>query len=170
LDLRTTESGFSDCKQLSWDSDDRTSQQVGLRRLLGSSRNYQYQVTLMRDDGTIEQQPWAETAQRTIVIGATKPVRVISTEVVVLGGGPAGRGSLAIELALSAGENRVRQLLEGEADEVRLALVADENSPPAQLIAREFLKSGRVVQTQWAPVEPMHVLGLSIPTGVVDAP
>jgi hypothetical protein len=170
LDVRTTESDFADHKQLSWDGDDRMSRPVGLRRLPGSSRHYQYQVTFMRDDGTIEQQPWLETEQRTIVIGATKPVRVISTEVVVLGGGPAGRGSLAIELALSSGENRVRQLLEREADAVRLVLVIDENSPPAQLTAREFLQSGQVVHTHWAPVEPMHVLGLSAPTGAVDAP
>ena len=160
-DVRTMDSGFVDHKQVSWDGDDRTLRQGGLRRLPGSSRTYQYQVTLVRDDGSIEQQPWAETTQPTIVIGATKPVQVIRTEVVVLGGGPVGRGSLAIELALSAGEDRVRQVLEGEADDARLVLVADENAPPAQLTAREFLPSGRVVETQWTPVETMHVLGLS---------
>ena len=161
LDLRTTDSGFVDHKQLSWDGDDRMLRQTGLRRLPDSSSTYQYQVTLVRDDGAIEQQPWVETAQPTIVIGATKPVQVITTEVVVLGGGPVGRGSLAIELALSAGDDRVRHVLEGEADDARLALVTDENAPPAQLTAREFLSSGHVVETQWTPVETMHVLGLS---------
>jgi hypothetical protein len=161
LDLRIGGNGFGDEKHLAWNEDDRTAQQVGLRRLHDSPRRYQYRVDLIHEDGTFEEQPWVETEQRSIVIGAHKPVQVYWTEIVVLGGGPAGRDSLAIELVLESGANRIRELLEGEIDTARLVLVAEQNDPPPILTAREFLKSGQVIETHWAELERLHVLGLS---------
>jgi len=168
LDLQIENDALNDTKQLSWDDADRSAKDVALRRLSGSPRTYRYRVTLMHEDGTIDEQPWLQTGQRTIVIGATKPARVIAADVVVLGGGPAGRGSLGIELTLAAGADRTVQLLEGDVDQARLILVTDQNAPEAELAAREFLKSGRILQTVWAPVDAINILGLGAPAEMLN--
>ena len=163
LDLHLGNDALNDTRQLSWDDTDRAAKDVALRRLPGSPSSYRYRVILMHEDGTIDEQPWLQTGQRTIVIGATKPVRVIATDVVILGGGPAGRDSLGIELTLAAGSDRTVQLVEGDADQARLILVTDQNAPEAQLTAREFLKSGQILQTVWAHVDALNILGLGAP-------
>lgn len=146
--------------QLNWDGDDRSSRTAALRRLPETSRRYRYRVLLMHEDGTLDEQPWVETEKGTIVIGAEKPVKVYATEAVALGGGPAERGSFAIEFVLQSGPDRTSALLEGEAANARLVLVTAENASEPRLHAREFLNSGQVVETHWETLEPLHVLGL----------
>jgi hypothetical protein len=160
LELQLGDGSFSNEKHLNWNEEDRNAQRIALRRLAGGPRRYRYRVELLHQDGTLEQKPWAETDQRTIVIGADGPVQVFSTEVVALGGGPAGRGSLGISWILQSGAKQVTQLLEGETDSARLVLVAAPGDPPPELIAREFLKSGQVIETRWTKLEPLHVLDL----------
>jgi hypothetical protein len=87
-----------------------------LRRLVGSPREFAYRVRFIRDDGTIEEKPWASSDRSTLVIGAEGTTEVRTVEMVLLGGGPASRGSMAVELALESGEHRTQDLLEGERD------------------------------------------------------
>ena len=47
-----------------------------------------------------------------------------------------------------------------ETESARLVLVADQNDPSPTLTAREFLKSGQVIETHWTELEPLHVLDL----------
>jgi len=163
VDVRTEHDGFIHSKSLSWDEPDIAPRRAGLRRLAGSRRSYSFRSTLIHSDGTLDETTWTETDKLTLVIPPGDPVEVHSVEVVVLGGGPAGRGSLAIELSLAAGEHRVRQVLEGDRDQVDLVLVVPESSPEPVLTSREFLSSGAVHETRWETPGALIVLPPAAP-------
>lgn len=160
VELRTQHDSFVHSKTESWDAPDRAPRRVGLRRLAGSAREYAYRVQSIREDGAIDEKPWASSDRSTLVIGAQGAAEVRTAEVVLLGGGPAGRGSIAVELVLEAGEHRTRDVLEGARDSATLALVMPEGAPAPVLIAREFLMSGEVRETRWTNPEALVVLPL----------
>lgn len=160
VELRTRHEAFVHAKTEAWDAPDRAPRRVGLRRLAGSPREYAYRVQLIREDGTVAETPWTPSDHSTLIVGIEGATEVRTTEVVLLGGGPASRGSLAVELTLEAGEHRTRELLEGARDSATLALGVPEGSPAAVLIAREFLDSGEVRETRWTDPEALVVLPL----------
>ena len=160
VELRTQHGSFVHAKTESWDAPDRAPRRVGLRRLAGSPREYAYRVQSIREDGTVEEKPWTRSERSTLIVGIEGPTDVRTTEVVLLGGGPEHRGSLAVELILEAGAHRTQDLLEGERDSATLALVIPEGSLVPMLIAREFLMSGEVRETRWDDPESLVVLPL----------
>jgi hypothetical protein len=85
-------------------------------------------------------------------------VVVFTAAVVLLGGGPAARGSLGVEFVLQAGDERTTDVLEGDRDSATLVLVAREDAVQPVLTAREFLNSGEVRETRWTHPEALTVL------------
>jgi hypothetical protein len=158
VELRTEHESFVHAKTESWDVPDRAPRRVGLRRLQGSARQFAYRVQLIREDGTVDDEPWRVSDRSTLVIGAEGPVDVRTTEVVLLGGGPSGRGSVAVELVLAAAEHSARALLEGARDSATLALAVPAGAPAPVLIVRDFLNTGDVRETRWEDPEPLMVL------------
>jgi hypothetical protein len=136
-------------KTVSWDAPDRTPTYVGLRRLAGSPRRYGYRIQLVREDGTIDQKPWVESDATTLIVPSSAGLSVRTAEVVFLGGGPAGRGSFAIELALESGTDRVTEVIEGDRDTATLVLVLSAHGPPPVLTMRERMNSGDVRDARW---------------------
>ena len=159
-ELKTEFEGFRHSRTIAWDETDRAPRRVALRRLTGSPRVYQYRIQVIRSDGTIDEQPWRESDAPTLVAGPapSEPVSVRTAEVVLLGGGPARRGSFAVELALEAGPHRVAEVLEGERDSATLVLVAPRGAPVPTLTAREFLDTGGVRETVWPDPSPLIVI------------
>jgi hypothetical protein len=136
-------------KTVSWDAPDRTPKYVGLRRLAGGPRRYGYRIQFIREDGTIDQKPWVESDATTLIVPSSVGLAVRTAEVILLGGGPADRGSFAIELALESGADRVTDLVEGERDAATLVLVLAAHGPPPVLTMREHMNSGEVLDTRW---------------------
>ena len=157
-ELKTADAGFVHGKTVSWDAPDRTPRHVGLRRLNGSPRRYSHRTQLVREDGRIEQSAWKDSTSDTLVVGADGPVKVWSVEVVLLGGGPAARGSLGVELVLQSGDERVTEVLEGDRDSATLALVLKPDAARPVLTAREFRNAGDVHETRFDPPEALTVL------------
>jgi hypothetical protein len=166
VEVRHDAGGLAQTRTLSWDAPDRAPRRVGLRRLVGSARSYAYRWELMRDDGTVSRRPWSDATSTTLIVGADGPTDVRTAEVALLGGGPAGRGSLAVELVLEAGQARASELLEGDRDAAMLVLVVPRDSPPPVLIAREFLATGAVRETRWTDPESLTVLPPVQPTSL----
>ncbi len=158
VELRTQHEGFVHAKTESWDAPDRTPRRVGLRRLVGSPREFSHRVQLIHEDGTVDEKPWASSDRTTLVIGADGKVDVRTVEVALLGGGPSARGSFAVSLVLRAGAQHTEELLEGTRDGATLALVTAEGAPAPVLTAREFLNSGEVRETRWEDPEALVVL------------
>ncbi len=158
VELRSAHRGFVHEKTVSWDASDQAPRQVGLRRLVGSPREYAYRVQLVHDDGTVEERPWARATASTLVVGATGPVDVRTVDVVLLGGGPVGRGSAAVELTLEAGDARAMALLEGDRDSATLVIVVPTDAPPPVLTAREYRTSGEIHETRWVDPQPLTVI------------
>ena len=117
-------------------------------------------MQLIHDDGIVEEMPWAQDDAPNLIVGVSGPVDVRTVEVVVLGGGPAGRGAVAIELVLESGANTARELLEGDNDRATLALVVPAGAPASVLIAREFLDTGDTRETRWENPESLTVLAV----------
>jgi len=158
VELRSEYGGFVHARTVSWDAPDRTPKRVGLRRLVGSPRRYGYRIQSIHEDGSVQQSAWQESDAPSLVVGASGPVSVRTADVVLLGGGPAGRGSFAVELALESGTYRASDVLEGERDSATLVLVAPAGAPAPTLIAREFLDSGETRETRWADPEPLTII------------
>jgi len=159
VDLRTRSGDFEHVKSVAWNGSDRAPQRVALRRLPGTPRRYEYRYQIARTDGSLLEQPWTASDATTIVVpnvGDDSAVRTV--DVVLLGGGPAKRGSLAVELALASGADRTTALLEGETDSATLTLVTATSAPVPTLTAREFLDSGEVKETRWADPAAMVVI------------
>jgi hypothetical protein len=132
---------------------------VALRRLPGSPRRYEYRYQIAHTDGSLLEQPWTASDAATIVVPNVGDDAVVRTvDVVLLGGGPAKRGSLAVELALASGADRTTALLEGETDSATLTLVTATSAPVPTLTAREFLDSGEVKETRWTDPAAMVVI------------
>lgn len=161
VELELSDVGFRHTKTAAWDLPDRTPRRVGLRRLRGMAGTYRHRTTLLHDDGRVEVIDWAESDERTLVMGAKGPVRVDRTEVLALGGGPAGRGSLAIELELTAGDASTKVLLEGTRDVAELVLVTPASSPAPTLVAREIMADGRTREERFP--EPPAIVVLPLP-------
>jgi hypothetical protein len=166
VELVLEHEGWRDAKAAAWDRPDRAPQRVGLRRLRGMPDAYRHRTTVVRDDGRVDVIDWAESDRRTLVVGAEGPVRVDRTEVFVLGGGPAGRGSLAIELSLTAGDASTQVLLEGTHDAAELVLVSPAGGPAPALVVREILADGRTREERRPEPPALVVLPLPSP----DAP
>ena len=166
VELRTESDEFQHSKNLSWGGSDLAPKRVGLRRLVGGPHHYSHRIVLIHQDGRVEDNPWTDSIEPTLVIGADEPVVVHQTEIVLLGGGPAGRGSLAVELVLESGDSRARKLLENDDDSAELVLVCPENAPTPVLVAREFLNTGEVRETRWEDPETLVV----VPPAPVDNP
>jgi hypothetical protein len=158
VELRTEHEGFVHAKTESWDAPDQAPRRVGLRRLAGSPREFSYRIRFIHEDGTLDEKPWVTSERATLVLGAEGETDVRAAEVVLLGGGPAKRGSFAVELVLQAGAQHTQELLEGERDSATLVLVVPEGAPAPALIAREFLNSGEVRETRWEDPEALVVL------------
>ena len=149
VELRAPLSDVLRTKTVSWDAPDRTPKYVGLRRLADSPRRYGHRIQLIREDGTIDQKPWVESEATTLIVPSSDGLAVRTAEVVVLGGGPAGRGSFAIELALESGTDRVTDVIEGDRDTAMLVLVLPPHAPPPALTMREHMNSGEVRDERW---------------------
>jgi hypothetical protein len=159
VDLRTRFQDFEHVKTVSWTGADRSAQRVGLRRLPGSPRSYEFRYQIARAGGTLVQQPWTTTDATTLAIpSVAQGVTVRTVDVFLLGGGPAKRGSVAVELALEAGTDRTSTILEGETDTATLTLVVPKSAPAPTLIAREFLDTGDVKETRWTDLPAMVVI------------
>lgn len=158
VELRTGFEGFEHARTLSWDAPDRAPKRVGLRRMAGSPRRYSYRVQMIHDDGTVDARSWIETDAPSVVVGAAGPVTVRTADVVLLGGGPAKRGSFAIELVLEAGTFRTSDVLEGDRDAATLALVVPADAPTPVLTAREFLDNGQTHETKWSDPPALTVI------------
>ena len=135
VELRSQDGAFVHSRTISWDAPDRTPKRVGLRRLIGSPRRFAYRTQLIHDNGSVDQGTWQESDAPTLVVGATGLVTVRAADVVLLGGGPAGRGSFAVELVLESGADRTSEVLEGADDSATLVLVAPAGAPAATLTA-----------------------------------
>lgn len=166
VELELRHEGWRHAKSAAWDLPDGTPRRVALRRLRDMPGTYRHRTTRVRDDGRVEVTDWAESDARTLVVGAEGPVRVDRTEVVVLGGGPVGRGSLAIELVLTAGEASTRMLLEGTRDTAELVLVSPAGGPAPVLVVREILADGRIHEQRFPAPPAVVVLTPPLP----DAP
>jgi hypothetical protein len=136
-------------RTVSWDAPDRTPRYVALRRLAGSPRRYAHRIQLIREDGTVDHKTWVETETPTLIVPSSEGFDVRTAEVVVLGGGPAGRGSFAIELAFESGTERTTDLLERDRDTATLVLVLPAHGPPPVLTLREHMNSGDVREERW---------------------
>lgn len=158
VELRSQDGAFVHSRTISWDAPDRTPKRVGLRRLIGSPRRFAYRTQLIHDNGSVDQGTWQESDAPTLVVGATGLVTVRAADVVLLGGGPAGRGSFAVELVLESGAARTSEVLEGADDSATLVLVAPAGAPAATLTAREFLDSGETRETRWVDPGPLTVI------------
>jgi len=156
-ELRLEHEGWEQTKSVSWDLPDSMPQRVGLRRLRDGPRTYQHRTTLIYGDGRVETSEWADTDAPTLVVGAEGPVSVHRTEVFILGGGPSGRGSLAIELTLAAGDSNTSVLVEGPTDRAELVLVSPADARPPVLGVREIMMSGRTHE-QWFLEPPEHMV------------
>jgi len=163
VELRVEQEEFSSSKVVSWELAERTPKEVSLRRMVAGPRAYAYRITSVRSNGTLEQQGWNHSENATLVVGSEEPVAVTRVEVVLLGGGPAGRGSLGVELILKSGQQSTTDLLEGNRDRSELFLVAPEGSPEPVLEAREFLNSGQAVETTWQSPGDLVVLPAPLP-------
>lgn len=166
VELRTEHDGFVHSKTVSWDAADLAPKRVGLRRLEDSPRHYAHHIVLIHDDGRLDDNPWTDSEEATLVIGGDEAIVVREAEVVLLGGGPSGRGSMAVEIVLEAGEHRARQVLEGDDDRAELVLVAPHDAREAVLVVREFLNSGEVRETRWQDPESLIV----VPPAPVENP
>jgi hypothetical protein len=80
-------------------------------------------------------------------------------QISLAGGGPASRGSLAVEVVLSDGDLVATALIEGERDTARLA-VAPTGDGPVVLVAREFFASGEIRERQWTDPGELVVVGV----------
>jgi hypothetical protein len=158
VELKTEHSAFVHSRTLEWAAPDREPKRVALRRLAGSPRRYLHRVLLIHEDGRLEQMPWGDADAANLIVGVRGDVDARAVEVVVLGGGPAGRGALAIELVLESGVNSEREVLEGDRDHATLTLVVPRGAPPSVLTAREFLNSGETRETRWVNPESLAVL------------
>lgn len=158
VELRSRHDGFEHSKTVTWDAPDHVPVRVGLRRLSGSPRIYEHRIQLIRDDGTIEQKPWRTTADTTLVVGSDRDVTVRTAEVVLLGGGPASRGSLAVELVLQAGTSRTVEVLEGDRDTAMLAVLVPDGAAAPVLIVREFLNTGEIRESRWTDPPALTVV------------
>lgn len=158
VQLRTMHEGFEHARTVSWDAPDRGPQRIGLRRLAGSPRRYSYRVQVIHQDGRVTDVPWTETDKPSLVVPAGDAMEVHTVDVVLLGGGPAARGSVAVALALAAGDALATEVLEAEQDTARLVLVVESDAPTPVLTAREFLPSGEVRETRWDAPESLIVL------------
>ncbi|MEM7152955.1 MAG: hypothetical protein AAF799_08935 [Myxococcota bacterium] len=132
-------------------------QTVVLRRLRDTPDEYRHRTTLIFDDGRTEVGTWASSDKPSLVIGADGPSAVHRTQVLVLGGGPNARGSFLIELVLSAGNVTTSALIEGDATQAELVLVAPEGSA-AVLTVREITNTGHTHEQQFSPPPAMTVL------------
>lgn len=160
-ELELSHDGFRHARSAAWDLPDRAPRRVGLRRLRGMADTYRHRTTLLREDGRVEIIDWAESDRRTLVVGAKGPVRVDRSEVLALGGGPAGRGSLAIELELTSGDASTQVLLEGTRDMAELVLVSPASNPAPTLIVREIMADGRTREERFP--EPPAIVVLPLP-------
>jgi hypothetical protein len=158
VELEIRHEDFSCRKTVSWDAPDRTPRRVGLRRLAGSPRRYVYRTHLIHDDGTVEQKPWAESELPALIVGADRAVDVRTVDVVLLGGGPAARGSLAVELVLEGDGDRAIEILEGDRDSATLVVAVAAEAAPPVLIVREFLSTGQVHESRWDDPGALTVL------------
>lgn len=158
VELRSRHGDFRHGRTVSWNAADRTPVHVGLRRLAGSPREFEYRVQLIRTNGAIEENPWRTATSPTLIVGADGPVDVRTVDVVLLGGGPAGRDSVAVELLFEAGEAHTSEVLEGTADEATLVLVVPKQTPASVLTAREYRTSGEVLETTWTDPQPLTVI------------
>ncbi len=161
VDLRMTHNGFTHNKSVSWESPDSQAQRVGLRRPADSPRRYEYRVSLVHQDGTLDTGDWTSEDKTVLVvptIEAGQTMVVHNVEIVLLGGGPSARDSFAIELALTAAEHHTQQVLQGTQDQARLVLMTPQGAPPPVLVAREFLNSGQVRETRWENPDALIVL------------
>jgi len=79
-------------------------------------------------------------------------------DVVLLGGGPVGRGSFGVELVFESGDERDSEVLEGTGDSATLALVVGDNAAAPVLTAREFMAAGEVRETRWEHPEALVVM------------
>jgi hypothetical protein len=116
-------------------------------------------VVLVHVDGTLDRKPWVETDTTTLIIGAVgAAVEVRTVEVVLLGGGPARRGTTAVVLGFEAGDSSTTKVLEGDQDTATLVLVVPKTAPPSILTARELLSSGDFNETRWTNPDTLTVL------------
>ena len=158
VELEASHQGFVHRRTVAWDAADRTPVRVSLRRLAGSPRRYLDRTQCVREDGATEMSEWRESTSDTLVVGARGPAKVLTVDVVLLGGGPVARGSLGIELVLEAGEARSSRVLDGEVDSATLALAVTEDSAVPVLTAREFTQTGEVRETRWEHPEALVVV------------
>ncbi len=145
----------------SWSDGGRDPARVSLRRLRGGSDGYRYRTTIVREDGALEVSDWQSSESRTLVVGADGPRLVHRHRLVVLGGGPRGRGVAAIEVVLEASEHRARAVLEGAEDEVTLTIVTPEDAPTPILTVREVSADDTTVETVFANPAPFEILTLA---------
>lgn len=157
VELEGEDPALSQRKLVTWDDGARDPRRVALRRL-DPSHGYRHRLHLVHDDGRVETRAWQRSDATTLVLGLEGPARVSRTEVQLLGGGPAGRGSLAVELLLQSGDETSRALLEGEADHATLLLATALQAPRPLLRAREFLADGQVQETRWDDPPELVVL------------
>jgi hypothetical protein len=158
VELKTSHEGFVHGKTAAWDAPDRTPRRVGLRRLVGSPRRYSHRTQRVREDGAIDISGWKESTSDTLVVGADGPVKVLTVEVVLLGGGPFARGSFGVELIFESGHEHASEFLDGERDSATLALVVGQDAAAPVLTAREHLESGKVRETRWEHPEALIVV------------
>lgn len=158
LELRLNHGLFTQERSLTWEASDRRTQETALRRPRGAPRTYEFRRTVLNQDGVLAQSEWESTNTSNLVVGGHGIVTVYRTRFVALGGGPTGRGSMAIELALESGEERAHTLLEGPNDDVELTLIVPQDAPSPIASAREFLNSGEVVETRWPEHQSVIVI------------
>jgi len=138
---------LTDRKEAWWEPGDHEPRSLALRRLADAPALYRYRTTVLESDGTLHASDWREKdgdERWAIIVGGDDAVDVIRRTVVVLGGGPAARGSLAMELVLRSGDHETRTILEGDADTTELLLVAPEGSPAPMLVVTEHMNDGTV--------------------------
>lgn len=164
VELRSRQDGFEHTRTVTWEAPDHAPARVGLRRLAGGPRTYEHRIQLIRDDGTVEQKPWLATGETTLVVGSERGLAVRTAEVVLLGGGPAGRGSLAVELVLQAGTAHTIDVLDGDRDKAVLAVLVPHGAPPAVLTVREFLNTGEIRESRWTDPPALTVVELATVT------
>lgn len=158
LELRYSHGDFFQERLMEWDSSDTEPRETGLRRPKGGPRQYEFRQTVLNSDGVLAQGDWEQTESSVVVAGARGLVEVYRSQFIALGGGPAGRGSLAIEFTLESGERRTSAVLEGTDDTAVLRLIVPEGDPPPHASAREFRTSGEIVETDWPEHEQVYPL------------